>query len=354
MTMKRTVMFALLVTGVLYADGPVGQYLGYQLGRQAATSGWSKDSLQVIFPTSMDSVVASNWVDTATVEAESLYQGLPDYVTGHETWINGSLVPSYDTSYETAAEYLEQQETVADTTVRVTAYRIPFTVDSSWRYGIAGTYYVHPDTLNVDTIKIWGDTSEVIDQESVVTPYDTVGNCYKLRTTSHWRVTGMLDTFQTRDTLNVTSFEWYKDSLWAVKDSSFAVGKYYVYVKQLHMWFHAANSVSESVSQLVALSPPTGVAERSRPAAPSIQPRISICPNPFRASLQIAIPGLPASGPCSRVAVYDASGRIVFTSRFNGRLVWQPQNLPVGVYQIVVTNPAGEHRCAQAVRAPRC
>jgi hypothetical protein len=350
--MKRIVcVVGLLFAGQALGTGPVGQYLGYRLGIQAVSQSWNKDSLHLTLPAPYDTVITGATLDTTVLESELLYRGWPGYLFHVTSWANGSPSTTYDTTYESTGVYLKRRVVFTDTQVSVTQYKIPFTIGSWWRTGIEGTYYVdfgHNDTI--DTIRIWADTARVIARETVTTPYGTVPDCYKIVSRSNWCVSTIVSGVLMRDSMVVTDIEWYKDSLWSIKDSAYSEGK--IYARLLGFWLRAGSSYIWGRRELLALSP-SGIA--SEPAAITRGDQLTVEPNPFPSYCVIRAPDRPRGNRLGRVGansllrVFDSAGRLVFTAPIRDRIVWQPRGVPPGIYHLEAETPAGERHSGRAV-----
>jgi hypothetical protein len=351
--MKRLAVLGLclfLLTQV-YAVGPVGEYLGFQLNRQAAFSGWFRESLHMTLPLQFDTVISSINQDTVTLAAELPYHSLPGYLFRTASWVNGSLTASYDTAYESAGVSLRQKQLVGDTVaVFVERYRVPFALDSAWPAGLAGTYPIdfgHNDTI--DTVTIWADTSRVIGQEDVVTPYGLVPQCWKIQTTSQWCVVTPVSGIWTRDSMTLTTVQWYKDLLWMVRDSSYNEGRFRA---RIIIWLPAGVHYGWTVRELLAL----GVAGIA--AGPPNRTRwreFEVSPNPFRSQCVIRCPRAEdRDSPYlyARLEIVDAAGRRVSSTRISDRLEWTPGTAPAGVYLLLLRRGQSTRTLGRVVYAP--
>jgi hypothetical protein len=146
-------------------------------------------------------------------------------------------------------------------------------------------------------------------------------DCYRLRTTMRRAVGLTVDGIPVRETSAVSQIEWYKDSLFWVKDSSRAYATIHA---NLGFWVMVADAVSQGIAQLTGLS--TGAAEaRSRSPAPGLR----VSPNPF--SHEIAV---SAGHQATFIEVYDAAGRVVHAARLRGSGRLDLGFLPCGTYFI--------------------
>ena len=327
-TTMRNTLLAILVIGSLSqapAIGPVGQYLGYRLDLQAATNSSTWDSVSLNPPIKMDTVFRTSSRDTTVIDTELAYRGPHGYALHTVSWSNGSMSMVYDTTYESTGVYLKSRESIGDSAVYATLYQIPFAVGDSWRTGLEGTYFIgHDSTGPVDTIHIWADTSRVVARETVATPFDTVPDCYEIRTFSRVFATAETSGFAIHDSQTVVDIQWYKDSLWLVKDTSYSSGT--IYALGIPVGVNFVSSQSELVSLGLAgieLTPPV----RRRPES-----GWRVMPNPFSGSCVIQV---PASNIGKPFQVVDVTGRVVFVSKAAGQQVWQTKNLAPGVYRIV-------------------
>jgi hypothetical protein len=327
----RNTLFAVFVIGALTrvpAIGPVGQYLGYRLSLQAATNSSTWDSVH-IGVISLDTVSRSSSRDTTVIDTELTYRGLPGYALHTVSWSNDSMSLSYDTTYESLGVYLKSRQSAGDSAVFALLYQTPFAVGDSWRTGIEGTYFLGPDSTGlVDTIHIWADTSRVVARETVVTPFDTVPDCYRIRTFSRVFATTVMSGFPIHDSQTVVNLQWYKDSLWLVKDTSYSRGT--IYARVYNIWIPTGVNFISAQSELVSLGL-VGI-EFNSPVRKQTESGWRVEPNPFAGSCVIRAPAISIGKP---FRVIDATGRVVFVGRAAGQQVWQPKNLAPGVYRIV-------------------
>lgn len=326
----RNSLLAILMIGALArlpAIGPVGEYLGYRLNLQAVTNSSVWDSVHIGL-IGLDTASRSASRDTTVIDAEVLYRGLPGYALHTVSWSNDSLRSSYDTTYESTGVYLKHRRSTGDSAVCTTMYQIPFTVGDWWRTGTEGMYFLGPDSTGlVDTIHIWADTTRVVARESVVTPFGTVPDCYKIRTFSRVFATTALSGIPIHDSQTVVNIQWYKDSLWLVKDTSYSSGTIYAFI---FIWFQTGVNFISVRSELVSLGM-TGI-EFSPVSREPPESGWRVLPNPFSGSCVIQAPVRSIGRP---FRVIDAAGRVVYTARTSGRQVWQPSGLAPGVYRIV-------------------
>lgn len=325
------IAFLLLLAGQALAIGPVGSYLGYRLGLVAVSRGFARDSLHLTLPVRMDTAGGAAFLDTAIVESELVFHGLPGYLQHVIAWSDTLRSSSYDTTYESTGVYLKRKQVVGDTHAYVTRYMVPFSVGSWWRTGIEGSYFTPPDSTGaVNTIQIWADTARVEARETVVTPYGTVPDCYRIRSFSRWCVAARLQGYPFRDSMTVAGYEWYKDSLWSVKDTTFSVGA--IYVQILNLWLRAGSSFVYGLTELVSLGM-SGVGQGPECLpGPTI---LHLSPDPFHTSCVIE---LASSRKGLTAAILDNTGRRVYAGPARNRWEWRPDGLPPGVYQVVLSD----------------
>jgi hypothetical protein len=340
--MKKLLCLAVALA-IQYAAGigPVGAYLGYRLGIQAVTQGWLLDSVHLTLPSPSDTTIYAVARDTTALDSELVYRNLPGYLFETRTWTNGSPSTGSDTTYESTGVYLKQKQFLVDTYSVVTRYEIPFSVNSWWRTGTAGTYYVdfgHNDTI--DTVSIWADTTRVIGTEDVTTPYGTVAGCYKLLTRFRSCIKYNYGGVLMRDSELTTTIEWYKDSLWKVRDSVHSDGRIYVFII---IWLRAGNMVTDGAQELWALSP-TGIREPHDAVARFRFAEFG--PSPFRGNCVIK---LRSNCPSGRLRILAPDGEEVFSASIRDQVVWQPRNLPQGVYHLVFENRLGRYSLGRVI-----
>ncbi len=292
---KASVLLA--VSGLLAGPalaGPVGAYLGYEVGRTAAMHRFGRDSAHIFLPTPSDTVFRSDGYDTTFVVAETLYEGNPAWLLARSE----SLVAA-DTAVESGDTLLRQKFDFMNVSLWANAWRVPFSVGTWWRTGLEGTYYLdlNGDSL-LDTLTIWGDTTRVDAVEDVAVPFDTLRDCFRVHTVLR-QALGMVDTgIPLRESSYVQMWWWYKDSLWIGRDSSSITARAYA---RLIIWLKVADIQSDRIGELVNVY--TGVAE---PPAGRPEPGIAAWPNPARGWVDVRLSdGLAQSCPELR----DASGR---------------------------------------------
>ena len=215
------------------------------------------------------------------------YRGLPGYALHTASWAEGTLRTSYDTTYESTGVYLKHRQATGDSAAYVTLYKIPFLVGDWWRTGAEGVCFTLPDsTGQVDTIRIWADTSRVVAQETVTTLYGMVPDCYRIRTFSRWFIATSLQGIPIRDSQTVVNVQWYKDSLWLVKDSTWSTGKFYAFI---FVWLPAGVNFIMVNRELVSLG---DVGIKDVPLGhESAASGWRVSPNPFRSSCGVTVPG---------------------------------------------------------------
>lgn len=325
---KVFVFFSILITSAL-AAGPVGQYLGFRVGKNARCTITEYDSVHCYWPTEYDTTWTNSGLDTTTILLEFNLGGNPAYLGFYRYHGTDTNYVDADTSWEETGIYMKMKDEFFDTFQIFTPYKIPFSIGSSWFLGMAGTYYVDIDGDGYrDTFKIWRDSVRIIAQEDVTVPYGTIRNAYKLLSHFMGYVGMTTQGIPIRDTLNINMFEWYKDSLWAAKDSVYQTEKIYVYFGG--MWMYYANANRFRVSQLTNLW--VGINEERMQA---LTEGFKVGPNPFRSHLVISAPETDAK---SELYVYDASGCHVEQRKLSKNFVWRPNNLPAGVYYLMVKN----------------
>lgn len=322
--------FALLLICSVVAAGPVGRYLGYEVGRVKIGTHAGRDSIHILFPTPSDTILTRFWTDTSTVLAETTHQGNCAFLL-HRVIAAETTRRYTDTLVEYGDTLLRSKTSLADTSFWVNSYLVPFQIGSWWRTGLGGTYYVDVNgDGQLDTLDIWGDTTRVIGIEDITVPYGTVRDCYKMLFVARQALSLEEQGFEVRETSYVRTYEWYKDSLSWVKDSTRLDAK--VCMKIL-IWVHVANSVSKIIGQLTDLY--LGIEELPTMQAPT---RLYAQPNPFRKSIRIITPQGDLRSE-SIISIYDKSGRCVRTFRNRGPVIWNGQDLngralPAGVYFI--------------------
>ena len=313
--MRLTALLALLATATI--AGPVGTYLGFAVHRQGDVLDAGRDSFHILIPSPFDSVAASSSVDTATVLAETVRLGDSAWVIKQVTNTTLDAVTT-DTFYESADTLLCARQLLGDSVRWVNAYRVPFSIGATWRYGLAGTYLGHfiGDSAT-DTLKIWADTCTVLDTEDVIVPYGAVPHCFKIQRTMYQRLAAVESSVPVIESSYIRTFEWYKDSLWSIKESTQASGPL---CTKVGIWLHSANFVSTNVSQLTGLGY-LDVAEQPHAVH---RASLTVFPNPFRSSLRVN-GSLPT--PNSSIQVFNSAGRLV-------RVLSPPQSPPPDPYSL--------------------
>jgi hypothetical protein len=325
----RTVrqLLAVLLLASAAEAGPVGRYLGYEVGATHTSAHAGQESVHVIFPLQYDTVLAHAWVDTVTVQSETIIQGSPAWILRQVRVQNGATV-SFDTAYESGDTLLLRRGELAGIGLEANAYLVPFDTGRWWRTGFEGTYYIdiNGDSLT-DTVTVWGDTTRVVGIEDVAVPgSDTVRDCYKLQTVATQTLSMQESIFPIRETSFVRMYEWYKDSLWLIKDSLDITARAYVW---LIIWIHAADAFSHDVGIITSL--PTGLWSQMQDQR---RPVLRARPSLFRKSVELHSLDRSATG----FRIHDTSGRLVRTLP-GSKSVWDGRDrhgrrMPPGVYFI--------------------
>ncbi|HTW92600.1 MAG TPA: hypothetical protein VMH22_12955 [bacterium] len=313
--MRLTALLVLLATAAV--AGPVGRYLGFAVHRQAEAIDAARDSFHILIPSPFDSIVTSNSADTATVVAETVRLGDSAWVISQVAHPTPDTVTT-DTCYESGDTLLCARQLLGDSVRWVNAYRVPFNIGDTWRFGLAGTYIGEftGDTI-VDTLKVWADTCTVLDTEDVVVPYGAVPHCFKIQRTMYQRIATVVSSVPAIESSYVRTYEWYKDSLWSIKESTQASGPLYAHVGH---WMHAGDFVSTEVVQLTGLGY-LDVAER--PSTAHRTP-FTVSPNPFSSSTVLHL----TTGPLtSTLRIFNSAGRLV-------RALIPPQSLIPSPYSL--------------------
>ncbi len=370
--MRLTLLLALLATAA--TAGPVGRYLGFEVNRQGDALGASRDSIHNLLPSPGDTIIVRSRVDTTTIVAETVRLGNPAWVikqvtnptqdpeprrSSHEntksdetnlrplrvlpfrvfrvfvapTPVSGLDAGATDTSYESGDTLLCSRQVLGDSIRWLNAYRVPFSIGTTWRFGLAGTYiYDFTGDTIMDTLNIWTDTCTVLDTEDVTVPYGTVPHCFKIRRVMRQRLAAQQSGFPVIESSYIRTFEWYKDSLWSVKESTQASGSIYTKVV---IWLHAADFVSTDVSQLNDLGY-LGLA-----AQPHTVHRnsLTVSPNPFRSSAVLHLTTGPRDHMTTILRIFDAQGRLVLSQPVRTlSFPLSTSNLPPGAYFIRAGN----------------
>jgi hypothetical protein len=337
--MRLTALLVLLATSAL--AGPVGRYLGFAVNRQGNALGAGRDSIHYLIPNPYDTIIMRNRVDTTTVLAETVRLGDPAWIL-RQTSNPLILAEATDTSYESGDTLLRSRQVFGDSVRWLNAYRVPFNIGTTWPLGLAGTYVSDftGDSI-MDTLTIWADTCTVLDTEDVTVPYGTVPHCYKIWRTMYQRLAAEQSGVPVIESSYIRTFEWYKDSLWSIKESTHVSGIIYT---RIIIWLHAADFVSTDVSQLTGLSY-LGIA--AQPYTAHRTP-LTVSPNPFRSSLRIALEHSNTGAlEHSSVRIFDTQGRLVrslssllslpFSLSWDGRDD-HGRRLPAGAYFVRADN----------------
>jgi len=331
--MKNLLPFVLSAFSFTLA-GPVGDYLGLSVGLVTTDSGWGRDSFHFYLPTPSDSVAERTFIDTTTVLAETTLQGNPAWIARTVVVSDSGRNARTDTLYESGDTLLRSRMDFLGISLWASVYRIPFQVGSQWETGAAGTYYLdlNGDSL-IDTVTVWGDTVKVVGIEDVTVPYGTVRDCYKLDGTTYQSLAMTYEGIPIRETTFVRHFEWYKDSLTRVKDSTVITARAYV---RILIWLRAADVFITNLTRLTDCY--VGISE----PAPATPMRLRAGPNPFAASVRVSVPEPEPAAREGPLRIYDSSGRLVRTLDLAGTAgtrsaVWDGKDAhgraaPGGVY----------------------
>jgi hypothetical protein len=138
------------------------------------------------------------------------------------------------------------------------------------------------------------------------------------------------DTLPVRETSLVRSVEWYKDSLWGVKETLIITGRIYT---KVFIWLPVADLFSNSVGLLTGLR--SGVAEPRPPSATRISPSATI----IRDALRLT----PSDeGRVASVELLDVMGRTALARTLDrstaGPLPIDVSHLSPGLYFLRTTS----------------
>lgn len=316
--------------------GPVGSYLGYWVGKTEVTSHTRRDSIHYYLPTPADSVTTRNYIDTTTVIAETIMNGNP-------AWILSSVVSgdtsfsSTDTAYEAGDSLLYGRWQLGDSIRKATIYRVPFVVGNWWRTGVAGNYIVdiNGDSV-IDTLRIWADTVRVLDTTTVTVPAGTYSGVYLIRSTMRQSLAMTYQGIPMRESTTTRAWEWYKDSVWRVKDSTAVTGTAYA---RLVVWVRVADFVITEVGQL--LGSPTAISE----PAPANGRGTDTAPLAASLFTDVLVLFPPTSSAPSELRLFDTQGRLRARRRLTGdkqRLAMT--QLPAGAYILELDGAIGRRR----------
>ncbi len=317
-------------------SGPVGSYLGYWVGKTEVTSHTRRDSIHYYLPTPADSVKTINFIDTTTVIAETIVNGDPAWILS--SVVNGDTsFTSTDTAYEAGDSLLYGRWQLGDSIRTAAIYRVPFVIGNWWRTGLAGNYIVdiNGDSI-VDTLKIWADTVRVLDTTTVTVPAGIYRGVYLIRSTMRQSLAMTYQGIPMRESTTVRAWEWYKDSVWRVKDSTSVTGTAYA---RLVVWVRLADFVITEVGQL--LGSPTAVNE--------LAPASSRCTDaePLASSIFTDILLLRPSPNCfpAELRVFDTQGRLRVRRRLaSGEQRLAMTELPAGAYILELDGDKGRRR----------
>ncbi|MEO0102981.1 MAG: hypothetical protein ABIK81_04705 [candidate division WOR-3 bacterium] len=302
---KIKMLFVLIffLQGLLIA-GPVGRYLGIREGKMVKDSLITRDSIHFYAPP-RDTVWTTEEVSFDSVVKETLRLGNPAYIfkeIGPDTTL-------FDTLWEERNIYLMGELPLFDTLVVETIYKVPFSINSFWSTGLGGFTYIG-DLDNGgqrdDTLAFLLDSVRVVSVEDVSVPYGFIPNAYKIRSRQVVTLHGYNapNNISYQDTMYTTRYEWYKDSLWRVKDSVYLEERFYA--SQVLIWNH----IGRHKTLLLRIYSPGAIEEEN---SLKIKTKGS---NVVRGSFT-----LPEGSP-----LYDNLGKKVRGER----------NLPAGVYYAII------------------
>jgi hypothetical protein len=296
--MRLTSLLALLATAAL--AGPVGRYLGFEVHRQGDAIGAARDSFHYLIPNPGDTIIVRNHVDTTTIVAETVRVADSAWVIRQVTHPTLETEVT-DTSYESGDTLLCSRQVLGDSVRWLNAYRVPFSIGTTWSFGLAGTYlYDFTGDSIMDTLTIWADTCSVLDTEDVTVPFGLVPHCHKIRRVMYQRLATEQSGVPVIESSYIRTFEWYKDSLWSIKESTQAFGPIYTWI---FVWLHAADFVSTDVTQLNGLGY-VGIAAEPEPATGRA---LRAEPSVFLERTIVTVPPGHATQP---LQVYNSAGRL--------------------------------------------
>lgn len=321
----------LVLFQILPIAGPVGQYLGILGGKMGKDSLIQKDSIHYHIPP-RDTVLIRERVSSDSVVKETLRLGNPAYI--FKRVISDTTV--FDTLWEERNIYLLRQLPFFDTTMVETIYKVPFSINSSWSRGLGGLTRIGDlDNTGIrdDTITFLLDSVRVTSIEDVSVPYRFIPNAYKMRSRLKVKIHGYYapQDVRYRDTMDITGFHWYKDSLWRVKDSTYIEERFYIYY---FIWMLYATRIGIYRTLLLEIYSPVAIEERAN------------------SKLEMKVPNLvrgflPLPEWVREAVIYDGVGKKVKEEK--GRNVLKVDNLPAGVYHLIIKGD-GEKRILRIVK----
>ena len=236
-------MMSLLIFLINFA-GPVGSYLGIFQGKLAVDTFWDAETIRYFYPSETTEVYFYDGIVCESIIKETTYQGNIAYLrkTVYPYFSSFYFLNPfkkgqrkekqeyYDTLFE-YQNYLIWTGTFIDTfNVQESLYKTPFSLNLFWSLGLMGRTYIldlDGEGLLNDTLTLLADTNRVINIENVNTPYGLITNAYKIRTHLLIKRHGCYMNYPWRDTVRVFGFQWYKDSLWLAKESSYQVVRFW-------------------------------------------------------------------------------------------------------------------------------
>ena len=224
-------------------SGPVGSYLGIYQGKWAIDTFSLAETIHYFFPSETTEVYFDNGITCESIVKETIYQGNIAYLkkTSYPYFSSFYLLNPfkkgrqrekqeyYDTLFE-YQNYLIWTGTLFTINMQESLYKTPFSINLSWSLGLRGRSYIldlDGEGIPNDTLTFLADTCRVINIENVNTPYGLIPNAYKIRGYNLLTLHGAYMNYPWRDTLRVFYFDWYKDSLWLAKESSYFIGRYW-------------------------------------------------------------------------------------------------------------------------------
>lgn len=320
--------------------GPVGSYLGIFQGKWALDTLSIYDTIRQLFPSETTMIDSFNGIVCESIVKETLWQGNIAYlrktyypqglkfnlslkeILSQKKFFERKIQEYYDTLFE-YGPYLCWAGAFYDTIIfQETIYKTPFSINLNWRIGLRGrTFILDLDgegTPN-DTITFLADSCRVIGIENVQTPYGLIPNAYKIRTHTVMRIGASYMGYQWRDTVRMSSIDWYKDSLWLAKDSTYLLERMWF---NLGMWILMAEA--RRISKVYLKDVLTGVFEKENKKI-----KVILWQNPLIINLEEKE---------SEVILINPIGQVLYKGTLKEKFILDNKKYQKGIYYLKIRN----------------
>ncbi|MCS7250425.1 MAG: T9SS type A sorting domain-containing protein [candidate division WOR-3 bacterium] len=324
--------------------GPVGSYLGIFQGKWALDTLSAYDTIRQFFPSETTFVYSLEAIVSESIVKETIWQGNTAYIRKTYYPINlknlqlintifqrnfflQEIQEYYDTLFE-YGPYLCWTGAFYDTIIiQETIYKTPFSINLNWSLGLRGRRFIldlDGEGVPNDTVSFLADSCRVIGVENIQTPYGLIPNAYKIRGYTVMRIGASYMGYPWRDTVRMTSIDWYKDSLWLAKDSTYLIERMWF---NLGIWILMAEA--RRVSKIYLKDIFTGIFEKDNKKI-----KVILWQNPLTINFE---------GKESEIILTNPIGQVVYKKTLKARFILDNKKYKKGIYYLKIRNKEKEN-----------